>query len=33
MTTINYVKSYANINLKDNIKVQSTSIKNDWEYE
>jgi len=33
MTTWNYVKSYADINLKENIEVQSISIKNEGEYE
>ena len=33
MKTENYTKSYADINLKDNTEMQSTSIENDGEYE
>ena len=33
MKTENYAKSYANINLEENTEMQSTSIKNDGEYE
>jgi len=33
MTTRNYAKSYADINLEENIKVQYISIENEGEYE
>jgi hypothetical protein len=32
MATGNYVKSYADINLEENIEVQSISIENEGEY-
>jgi len=33
MATGNYAKSYADINMKENIEVQSISIENEGEYE
>jgi len=33
MATGNYAKSYADINLEENIEVQSISIENEGEYE
>jgi hypothetical protein len=33
MTTRNYVKSYANVNLEENTEEQSISIENEGEYE
>jgi len=33
IAAINYVKSYVDVNLKDNIEEQSISIENEGEYE